>query len=118
MRSRLSYYSLILLVGLGIVSALVLTMNPFNGAPASASPAPQGTTVTTSSSVGGGSPLISNSPATSPPAGNGFGSGLQPGGTSGGHHHHSDDSPGTVGATGNGTATITTTTGTVYSQDE
>ena len=117
MRSRLSYYSLILLVGLGIVSALVLTMNPFSGAPASASPAQQGVSVTTSRSVSG-SGTLSNSPAAIAPGGNCFGFGLQPGGTSGGHHHHSDDFPGTAGTGGNATATTTTTTGTVYSQDE
>ncbi len=117
MRNRLSYYSVLLLVGLAVVSALLFTMNPFNGAPASASPAAQ--SVSTSSSVSGNSPLISNGPGTTTPGGNGFGSGFQPGGTTGGHHHHSDDNPGAVGAGGNDTATTTTTTtGTIYSQNE
>jgi len=113
MRSRLSYYSVILLVGLAVVSALLFTMNPFNGAPASASPAAQ--TVATSSVAGGSGPSVASSPATPTPAGNG----LQPGGSFDGvHDHHSDGNPGGDGAAGNGTATTTTTTGTIYSQDE
>jgi hypothetical protein len=118
LRNRLSYYSVLLLVGLAVVSALLFTMNPFNGPPASASPAQRGASVTTSSSVGGNGPLISNSPSATAPGGNGFGFGLQPGGTSGGHHHHSDGLPGIAGTGGNATATTTTTTGTIYSQDE
>jgi hypothetical protein len=105
MRSRLSYYSVLVLVGLGIVSALILTMNPFNGAPASASPAAQSAVTTT---VGSGSaPPVSNSPALSAPSGNG----LPPGaGFEGDHHHHSDGLPGDDGAAGNSTSTTTTAT--------
>jgi|GEM_PF-6151965 len=112
MRSRLSYYSVLVLVGLGIVSALVLTMNPFNSAPASASPVAQGAATT---SVGSGSaPPVSNSPAVSAPAGNGLPPG---GGFDGDHHHHSGGLPGEDGAAGNSTTTTTTTTD-IYSQNE
>ncbi|HVB95189.1 MAG TPA: hypothetical protein VND41_01125 [Nitrososphaerales archaeon] len=111
MRSRLSYYSVFLLVGLAVVSAFVFVMNPFNGAPASASPAAQSVSATTSSVATGNSPLIPNGPTTSGPAG----SGPQSGGTlEGGHDHHSDDFPGI----GSNSTTRTTTTGTIYSQDE
>jgi hypothetical protein len=119
-RNKLSYYSVILLVGLGIVSALVLTMNPFNGAPASASPPTHNVSATTSNASGipGASGLpTSNSPSAAPPAGGGFDDGSQPGAAAwGGHHHHSDDSPGTV--FGGGNSTVTTSTASIYSQDE
>jgi hypothetical protein len=116
MRSRLSYYSVLLLVGLAVVSALVFVINPFNGAPASASPAARSTA--TSSTAGGISTPASNGPVISTPAGNGVGNGLQPGGSfDGDHHHHSDGLPGGERDAGNST-TSTTSTGAVYSIDE
>jgi hypothetical protein len=115
MSSKLSYYSLFLLIGLVIVSALVLAMNPFNSVPASASPASQN--VATSSAASGISHPISNSPASSTPAGNLLGNGTQPGGSFGGLQHHSDEFPGIEGAAGNRT-TSTTSTGTIHSVDE
>jgi hypothetical protein len=117
MRSRLSYYSVVLLVGLAIVSALVFAMNPFNGAPASASPAAR--SVASSSAASASSSPASNSPGISTPAGNGIVNSTQPGGSFDGvhHHHDSDGFPGAEGAAGNGT-TSTTSTGTVYSVDE
>ena len=103
MRNKLSYYSVLLLVGLAVVSAVLFTMNPFNGGPASATPPGRSAATTSASSV----------PATSTPAGNGISSGLQPGGTFDGvHHHHSDGLPGDDGNT------TTTTTANVYSQNE
>ena len=116
MRSRLSYYSVVLLVGLAILSGLIFVINPFNGAPASASPATQGAT------AGGEANATSSSVSTttfiSTQGGNGFGSGLQSGGTSGGEHHHHSDFPGLGGVTRNGTITTTTTTGVIHSQGE
>ncbi len=112
MRSKLSYYSVALLVGLAVVSALVLTMNPFNGAPASASPAAQTRSATTSSVANASSPLTPNSPAGSPPAIGGSGNGPYPGGDFDGDNNHWDGFPGI------GSNTTTTTTATIYSQDE
>ena len=89
MRSKLSYYSVLLLAGLAMVSALVIAMNPFNSVPASASPASQ--SVATSSAASGNGHLVANSPAISPPAGNDHDNGLQPGGSSHEDHHHADE---------------------------
>jgi hypothetical protein len=115
MRSKLSYYSVLLLVGLAITSGLILVMNPFNSPPASASApaqgsAPAGATTATTSTV---SSTISASTAP----GGGFGSIVQPGGAlAGEHHHHHSDSSGEGAGAGN--STVTTTTAPVYSQDE
>lgn len=110
MRSRLSYYSVLVLVGLGIVSALILAMNPFNSAPATASPASQ--SAATASVGSGNAPPVSNSPSVSSPAGNG----LPPGGGFDGEHHDSNGFRGEDGA-GNSTTTTTATAG-IYSQNE
>jgi hypothetical protein len=117
MRNKLSYYSVLLLVGLAAVSVLVFTMNPFNSAPASASPATQGVTASTSSAAVGG-PVAGNG-STSALPGNGLG-GLQSGGTttSGHHHHRSDGFYGASGSAGNSTYTATTTAASIYSQNE
>jgi len=105
MRSKLSYYSVLLLAGLAIVSVFVFAMNPFNGAPASASPA-------TSAASGNSLPASNGAPALAP-AGNA--SGLQPAGSFGGeHHHHRDEGFGSGGVTGNSTTTATVA---VYSQN-
>lgn len=112
MRSRLSYYSVLVLVGLGIVSALILTMNPFNSVPASASPAAQSTA--TPSVGGGNAPSSSGSPSVSPPAWDGL---PQGGSFDGDYHNHSDGLPGEDGGVGNSTTT-TTTSADIYSQNE
>jgi len=111
MRSRLSYYSILLLVGLAVGSVLMISINPFNGAPASASP---GSAVTTSSQTA--QPPLSNVA----PSGQSGGAGSQPQGTLGSHHH--DDGgyfdgaqPGSSAAT---TTTTTTSAASIYSQDE
>lgn len=95
MRNRLSYYSILLLVGLALVSAVVLIANPFDGAArASASAA---TTTATSTSAFGLPPVqVGGSP-----------------GTAGSHHDHGGffyDGPG-----GNATSTTAIT---VPSQNE
>jgi hypothetical protein len=113
MRSRLSYYSVLLLVGLAITSGLVLVMNPFNSAPANASAPTQG-----ASPAGGVVATNSTAPNSVPtPAGDGSGSAPQPGGIlAGEHHHHDYDSPGEGAGLGNSTVTITTSSS-VYSQN-
>ncbi|MGH9919950.1 MAG: hypothetical protein ACRD6W_13935 [Nitrososphaerales archaeon] len=117
MRNKLSYYSLVLLVGLAVTSAFILVMNPFSGAPARASPATQSTP--TQSVANQNSPAVSNGTTPSAQGGNGFDNGVQPGGTSdGGHHHHAAGSFGFGGIAGNGSATTTTTANSVYSQNE
>lgn len=110
MRSRLSYYSVLLLVGLAVTSGLVLAMNPFNSPQASGSAPAQGAAprgaLTTNSTV-------TTSPSTSVPGGNGLGGGLQPGGALvGEHHHHDADDP--VPGAGNST----TVTRSIHSQDQ
>jgi hypothetical protein len=111
MRSRLSYYSVLLLVGLAIISGLIFVMNPFNGAPASASPATQ--TITTGGAVATNSTVSSTSTTTAPALG---GSGLQPGGTLAGvHHHYENESPGLDDGAGNSTIS-TTTASPIHSQ--
>ncbi len=112
MQSRLSYYSVILLVGLAITSGLVLAMNPFNNPPASASAPTQG------AAPAGGAVATNSTTSTSAPGINGLGGVLQPGeGIAGEHHHHDSDSPGAVAGLGNSTVT-TTTSGPIYSQNE
>jgi hypothetical protein len=50
MKSKLSYYSLVLLVGLALLSGIVLAMNPFATPQAGAAPPAQGPTNSASSS--------------------------------------------------------------------
>lgn len=74
MRSRLSYCSIALLVGLVVVSGLIFVINPFNGTPANASPgsnvaAPAAGTI-------GGNASSPSSGATTAQTGNGPGSGF------------------------------------------
>lgn len=116
MRSKLSYYSVLLLIGLAIASGLILVINPFNGAPASASPGAQ--TVGTT----GAATTNSTSAATSSTAGapfqtrGAFGDGSENGGTFDGDHGQNSQYPGLGGASGN--STVTTTTSVIYSVDE
>lgn len=116
MRNKLSYYSVILLVGLAVASGLILIANPFNGAPASASPsAPTAAHVgTTATSTNSTSTVTSTAVPAPVPIVNGFGDDSQPGGTADGDHHHSDY-PGLGGLTGN--STTTTSTSVYYSQN-
>jgi hypothetical protein len=114
MRSRLSYYSVLLLVGLAVTSGLILVMNPFNSPPASALATTQG------AALAGGAiatnSTVSRTTSTSP--GSGLGSILQPGGVlAGEHNHHDSDFSGEGAGVGNSTITTTTTTP-VYSQHE
>ncbi len=114
MRNRLSYYSVALLLGLAVVSAFLLAMNPFGGAPASASPG-----TPSLASVNASGPPASN--ATNPSAQTGIVGGIvgQPGGAFEGEHHDYDHGSFVGGQgvrTGNGT--VTTSTGSIQSDNE
>jgi len=112
--NKLTFYSVLILVRLAVASGLILFNNPFNGAPASASPGAQG--VTTSST----STAVSTSTAPVPAA-NGFGDDSQHGGTSDGDHDYHSGFQGIGGTTGNSTVTTTTTTTTtsiIYSLND
>jgi len=121
MRNKLSYYSVILLVGLAMASALIFVSNPFNGAPATASPGAQApeTRNPSSASTNSTSTGTSSSVAAPVPIANGFGDDSHSGGTVDGDHDHHSDFPGLGGSTGNGPNTTSTTTSThiTYSQD-
>jgi hypothetical protein len=112
MRSKLSYYSVLLLAGLVAGSALLIAINPFNGTPASAAPG----VATSSTSSQAGQPSGSGFAPPSQPGG----VGSQPEGTFGSHHHGDDDGGYSGGPpTGNNTVTTTTTSAaSIYSQDE
>ena len=119
MRSKLSYYSVALLVGLAVVSVLVLAMNPFNSQPTGATALTQGSSSASANNPSsGGSPLISNS--TSPLApGNGLGRGAQQGGFDGDHDGNGGHDGGYFGSGGfSGGGSVTTTTSSIYSQNE
>ncbi len=90
MQNKLSYYSVLLLVGLVIASGLILAINPFNSAPASAAQARGGATTGNAGPAGN----------TQVPTGQGE------------FHHWDDDEPGS----GQGSTNGTTTTA-IYSYD-
>ena len=100
MRSKLSYYSIALLIGLAITSGFLLVVNPFNPAPATASSYPHGSVQTSTATT------VTSSSSPSPPGS------IFPGGSVVGHHAD-DEPPGT--SSGNRT---TTTTASVHSSDE
>lgn len=115
MRSRLSYYWVVLLVGLAIISGLIFVMNPFNSPPAGASAPAQGATVASGAAA---TNSTVSSTSTSTPGGNGLGNILQPGGAlAGAHHHHDTEYPGFGDGSGNSTVT-TTTARAIYSQHD
>jgi len=114
-RNKLSFYSVLLLVGLAVASGLIFFNNPFNGAPASAAPGAQTVANTGLPSQSSTSTATSSTALAPSPVASGFGGSSQSGGTSGGHHHHSD-SAGGGGVTGN--STVTTTTSSIYSINE
>lgn len=121
MHNKLTFYSVLLLVGLAVASGLIFVNNPFSGTPASASPGAQSvitTSATTAVSTSTATSTATSSTATAPvPVANGFGDDAQHGGTSSGDHdYHSDFGPG--GATGNSTVTTTTTTSIIYSRND
>lgn len=113
MHNKLSYYSLALLVGLAVFSVLILAINPFGGGPASASPAAQAS-ASTSQGIPGGS--AASSGATSSHAGNSPSSALHPGGSY--HSGHGHRGSGYISGVIAGNATATTTTNSVYSQND
>ncbi len=111
MRNRLSYYSVALLLGLAVVSAFLLAVNPFGGAPASAS---AGTP--SLASVNAGGPPASNATGSSAQSGIVGGIAGQPGGAFEGEHHDHGSFGGQGVWIGNGT--VTTSTSSIYSDNE
>ncbi len=89
MRTKLSLYSVVLLVGLAVTSGLLLAANPFNGAPAAAA-------------AGSATPP---SPGANAASAGPQGSGAFPSGGSATFGHHDDDGHSEWGGSGNSTAT-------------
>lgn len=109
LRSRLSYYSVAMLAGLAVVSALVLVVNPF-GPSANASPGTHGAATSTSqttAALGSGPFSGGNTTGAAPPLGEGHG-----------WEHNHDNDGGFRGVIPPGNYTSTTTTSSIYAQNE
>lgn len=110
MKNRLSYYSVVLLAGLAVTSVLVFAVDPFSSSPNGASAATQSSTVSTS-----GSPAVTNGTSPLSP-----GQGSLNGGNPYGDHGYGDRDGGRLGSGvhQDGPSITTTTTATIYSQNE